>query len=458
MAYTNPTPAALANDGSTGAQTLTNLSTGSYSSAVLEGLLKDVYLPALNDTVFNDPSLYMLFEKNSSPLQFQGQRIIKGFKTQKAGGVGAITEGGSWTTSVPAKGQQGYEMLRFMNAYFEITNPALESAKQGVGSFINEAEESLRDMMDNAKIDLDWQLGNKKDGILASFTGTAADISNTTGTTYTLSGGDGFFYGQFLRVGMNVDIFADSSGLTTGSKLNTSQTVTVIDVDSAASTPTATLLADASGVTLEASTTYHITPVGQKSSDGLRINSLYDLVNNTGSVWSLDRSTHTYLKGYVYDPGTSVQLDEELLMRFLTVLKYQYQAKPNLMICSPNDMLTYFSNITGERQFNTTGAIEWTGGVKGMGVTVGDQTLMLTVLGSLTQGDLFAINSNDFRFATQTNGYRWVDGNGSILHQKESSDVKYATAVNYMNFICDDPKRQGRITDLAEDFPNLTTS
>lgn len=454
MAYSPIMPPGSAYPNTGTVQNVTNLSTGATSGAVLEGLLKDVYLEGLNDTIFNDPSLYVLFE-SSGNVDFMGDRIVKAFKTQKAGGTGVISEGGQWVASVAAKGQKGYEQIRYLNAYFEITNTALRTAKEGAGSFISEASSSIKDLMDNTKMDMDWQLGQKVDAQLATFTSPSSSQNIVSGgTTYTLDGGGGFFLAQYIRAGMRVDIYADATP--TGTSANTIKAVYVKAVDIAAGTVT---LSAAEGVSLTASTKYRICPYGQKSGDGKRINSLFGLVNNTGTVWNLDRATNSFLKSYVYEPGNSAELDEELLMNFLTIIKYQYQANPNALICSPKDFLTYFSNRTGERHFNTTTALTWTGGVTGMGITVGDRTMMLTQLSSIPQGDLFGINTGDFKFATQTNGYEWVTGaGGSILQQKEASDVKFATAVNALNFICEDPGRQARIKGLAADFPNYTTA
>ena len=58
------------------------------------------------------------------------------------------------------------------------------------------------------------------------------------------------------------------------------------------------------------------------------------------------------------------------------------------------------------------------------------------------------INTEDFAFATMTNGYEWLTPGGRILQQKEASDNQFATAVNYMQFVCYDPARQLKATGV----------
>ncbi|GAG36738.1 unnamed protein product, partial [marine sediment metagenome] len=123
-------------------------------------------------------------------------------------------------------------------------------------------------------------------------------------------------------------------------------------------------------------------------------------------------------------------------------LQYQYQASPNLLLVSPRAMLKYFSNVKDDRRFNIMTAMEWVGGYTGLGIQLGNLKLMLTTVGSCPSQKMFIMNTNDFQFATMTNDFEWIADGGQILRNKENSDNMFATAVNYLQFVCNDPGRQ----------------
>ena len=91
-------------------------------------------------------------------------------------------------------------------------------------------------------------------------------------------------------------------------------------------------------------------------------------------------------------------------------------------------------------------------GFRSLGVTIDQYTLILQSLASLRPGTLALINSGDFKFAKATDGFEWVtDGPMGAFRQKEGSDNLYATAVSYMNFVCENPMGQMKVTGLSYD-------
>lgn len=184
------------------------------NATAYDGLLKDVYLPGLTDTVFNDSSFTALIQQTTEGIDYEGQQIVKGFKDQRAGGVGPIAEGGDFVESVTAKGKQGTEQLKYLNAYFQITGPTIRAAKIGKGSFVSAAEDAFSDMMINAKNDMERQITGNGTGEIAKPNASPIGLKNHTlldaadGTDVQISVDDGgFFPSQFFRKGMKIDIW-----------------------------------------------------------------------------------------------------------------------------------------------------------------------------------------------------------------------------------------------------------
>ena len=192
----------------------------------------------------------------------------------------------------------------------------------------------------------------------------------------------------------------------------------------------------------------------------LEINGLQNLIDDTANVWNLSRSTYPFLKSVV--KTLDDELTEATLLEYLIEMQFQHQGTPNLFLVSPLAMLTYFTNVVGTtttnnlRRFNVTDAMEWVGGYTGLGIQLGSMQLMLTSLGSVRvdntdadkDSEAYLLNTNDFAFASMTNGYEWLTPGGRVLQQKEGSDNQFATAVNYLNFVCYDPKRQMKVTGV----------
>jgi hypothetical protein len=433
----------------------------------LEGLLKDVYLPGLTDTVFNDPTFTALIQSTSDQIDYEGQRIVRMFKTQRGGGVGSFSEGGDWVAPVLMKGAPGEETIKYCNAYFELTGPAIKAARSARGSFVNAVNQSFEDTMINAKNEMERQLMGNGDARIVTIEGTAANTKaaisvggsslsgsiklNSTTENTTFAGA--FFPTQFLRKGLVVNISLPASPQT---PITGFEAMTVVEWDTYGVT-----LSNGSGTeALTADTEYILTlykaygyanttgGIANVADQSLEINGMQNLVDDSAAVWG--RSTRPdFMKSVVEDLGGTAELTEDKLLVYLMNLQYQFQADPNLLLVSPKAVLEYFTEFEANRRFNTFDAMEMVGGYKGMGIQLGTKKLMLTSVGSMPSDHAYMMNTGDFAFASMTNGYEWVNqGGGQVLTQKETSDGKFATAVNYLNFICNDPYKQMKIKGI----------
>ena len=438
-----------------------------------DGLLKDVYLPGLTDTIFNDPTFSALIQRSSSQIDYKGQKIIRAFKTQRAGGVGAFAEGGDFVSSVPQKGKQGYEQIKYINVYFSLSGPAIKAAQEGVGSYVDVVSDSFEDIMTNARNDFERQIVGEGTGLVAQW--TDSDVTGTGSSTAYDVTGEAFFDTQFIIPGQKYEVgvfdYSVSAAGTFFSRRNydgtnyelTAETITKGSKKTGDVTRGTVVWEDtvSQQVTqndyIIRSKAYSTTnPTYPESC--LEINGLQNLVSDAvdgssntdgkdentipqyANIWNLARSTYGYLDSNV--KYVNQELDEEFLIECLMEQKYQYQANPNILVVSPRAMLKYFTNVKDDRRFNTMSAMNWVGGYTGLGIQLGDKQLMLTAIGSMPDRKMFMLNTGDFAFAQMTNGYEWLGKGGRILTQKEGSDAQFATAVWYGNLVCNNPQGQ----------------
>ncbi|MHC4489123.1 MAG: hypothetical protein ACYSW7_08110, partial [Planctomycetota bacterium] len=93
------------------------------ASTVLDGYLKDVYLPGITNSLYFDNAFSRLIQQRSDILDGTGRRAVRQFATQYGGAVGPMAEGGSFRTNIASKGKQGYEWLKYDQLYFSLSGP-----------------------------------------------------------------------------------------------------------------------------------------------------------------------------------------------------------------------------------------------------------------------------------------------------------------------------------------------
>jgi hypothetical protein len=469
-------------------QTAAQSALGASSLSDLSGVLKDVYLPGITNTLFFDNKFTRLIKNEAGNIDASGRRIVKAFETQRGGGLGPMEEGGDFVKSRSIDGFQGWEWLKYCNMYVEFTGPAIATVQAGVGSYLDVVDSHMQSMAQAAQLDLERILMGCGDGRLAQLN----VLPTADSATLTIKG-PGFFDSQFIEDGMRIDVIAPvttsataytirhwnasstASGLTinshtTGNKrTSTKGSITIdqtldIDVDD---------FADGDWIIRE-------NAYGEVNNDGvsqcLEQNGLCNLVSdglsdtvrgfsddngwlptdesteNYTKIWNTGRSSYAnQLRSISYNIND--ELDEENLLSVLIEAENQHQSDPNILIVTPRAVLKYFMNMRDDRRFNTMEAMDWTGGYTGLGIQLGDKKLMVTGLNSCPTGIGFLINTGDFSFVRPPgwSGYRWLQSSGGgILNQKEASDTRFATAVDYWQFVCNVPDRQIKLYNITE--------
>lgn len=455
------------------ATTISNLT----NSTSLDGLLKNVYLPTMQRTAYDDTRFSELIPKKTIP--GGGNQIIHFASTQRAEGVGAFSEGGDWVTNVPIKGKQMAENVKYINAYIALTGPVIKAANSGQKSAVNVVTESFRSNIRAYKNNFDRMLMGTKSGycgrVSAISSGTSITVTNTSFPQAP------YFADMFMPVGGRFESATfDSAGINSSGHNNSGDSLTTFVVDSVTSRDLSAgtsvlVIKDSSGNVYSAAGTTDVAVgdfffrEGAYGSAGtsavtfaniLEINGLSNLVSdgtnnsettaNYTTIWGLTRTSYWYLQSLTKD-FSSARLDENNLLELMMDLQFSRQASPNLLLTTPKVEHQYFKETTeGNRRFNNVGPMDFVGGRRRMGIQLGEWQLILTSLGACPSQTLFIINTNDYAFSENA-PMNWVLGDGgNILVQSHTGDNKFASAVHYVNFVCFDPYRQAKGYSIAE--------
>jgi hypothetical protein len=457
------------------------MSTGAASGSVLDGLLKNVYLPTLLVTAYNDHRFSDMIKQRSDVIGGGGNQIVHFALTQRAEGVGAIAEGGNWVNNVPIKGQQLTENVKYLNAYLELTGPVIKAANSGQKSAVDAVTKTVQTNIQSFKNYFDricMGAADAKLGYVSGISGAALTVSKTS---FPLAG---YNADMFLPVGARCNVATfDTNGIASNGFCNanadddygfiiagltsrdTSAGTAVLDLhdedDSAYGAAGTQDVAVADFLVREGSYgtpgTAAVTYANCLEPNGLS-NLVSDGTNNSETqsnyttCWGKTRTDAGYsmLQSYTYDFGDN-DLSEDYLTDMLMDLKYSRQAAPNLLMVTPKAERQFFigGNFQSDRRWPGVSS-DFTGGYRSTSIQLEDVTLRLSSLGAVPAGVLFMINTNDFAFASNR-GFEWVLGDGGqVLVQSHTGDNKFASAVQYMNFVCFDPYRQGKGYSVSE--------
>jgi hypothetical protein len=464
--------------------------------ATVDGLLKNVYLPALNNTTFHSTPLMEMFGEFGGKIDFLGNQIIKAFKHRGAGGFGGISEGGDFVKGRTQKGFQGATRIKYLNAFFSLTGPAIRTVKAGVGAYVDSVSSAMDDTLRLARQQMERIVGGRGDGELARFTNGATDeaaiiageyfmkIAGASSSTYTdaknlltgLAAAGGYTATQWLQPGLRVNCVLKSEldGTVPATDLFGPFEIENIDYEDGTfalkyvgtSAANLTTLASADVSIVFEGAYGEVEAAGTVTSDQcLELNGLYNLVSDGvdhsaiaggidesitayAEIWGLARSSYKHALKSTVKAEAGTELDEELLMRWVLDMVNIKQNIPNVLVTDPLSRLKYFSNRKEDRRFDMK-TMDSMFGFKSIGVVIDQYSLILQSLTSLTPGTLFMLNTNDFKFAKASNGFEWIDDNGSVMRNKEGSDNQFASAINYCEFVCENPNGQLKATGLA---------
>jgi len=344
------------------------------ADTVLDGFLKDVYLPGITNTLYFDNEFARQIKPRTDIIDATGRRVVHQFDTGRSAGVGAFAEGGTFHTSVPVEGKQGHEWLKYFNLYFSLSGPSIQTVKAGEGSYIDIVSQHMTSIGQSAKLDFERQIMGEQNGRLAIWSDST--VTTTSGSTNIEVTGDAFFDTMYLEPGQYVEVRAPVNGTATldGNLdgTNTYIQVHVINRRGEKKTPTRGRIQTRTSVTGNVAQNDWICRKGSYStttgSTCLEMNGLRNLItdatdhsgttygvdestgSNYTSTWNLALSTYPWLKSYL--KNLAAEPDEENLLETMIEHEATYNGRPNMLVVSKRALQKYFMNtIEGDRRF-----------------------------------------------------------------------------------------------------------
>lgn len=460
--------------------TMTTTISDLTNSTNLDGLLKKVYLPTLQKTAYDDVRLTQLIRTETIP--GGGNHIVHFAHTQRAEGVGGISEGGNWVDNVPVKGKQMIENVKYFNAYLALTGPVIDAAKEGPKSAVSVVTDSFRSLMRSYKNNFDRMLMGDQSGYVGRVSAISAGTSITvTNSSYPLAP---YFADMFMPIGAILEsgTFASTGLNSTGHNNSASgvypfYVVSRLSQDLDNGTSVMVLASDTAGTVYNEGGNTNV-EVGdfffRKGAYGtaatsavtwannLEMNGISNLISdglsnsetngNYTTIWGKNRtdSGFWYLQSLLKD-FSDVRLDQNNLTAFMMDMQFSRQANPNLLLTSPKAERMFFNEEKDNRRFNSVGPMDFVGGYKRMGIQLGEWQLILTSLGSCPSGTLMILDTNDFAFVENRPMHWRLGDGGSVLVQSHTGDNQFATLVHYVNFVCFNPYIQGKGYGVKEE-------
>jgi hypothetical protein len=189
-------------------------------------ILKEVYLPALQELLNNATPLLAAMEKEVTPVE--GGNFVIALHTGRNSAAGiARAEGGT----LPTAGQQSYARaivpVKQLYSRIQVSGKAIAATRSNKGAFLKALESEMKYVMIDTKRQLNRQLNGDGTGALAYWTGAddtspaTVDDSFGNGTTYLPSGTTTLDVidatDNQTQLGVNIPIVRGTVGATTTS-------------------------------------------------------------------------------------------------------------------------------------------------------------------------------------------------------------------------------------------------
>lgn len=181
-------------------------------------ILKEVYLPQVQELLPNSTPLMKQIEKEITPVE-GGNFVVAVHRTRNEAAAVARSEGGT----LPSAGQQGYVRaivpIKQLYSRISVTGKAIAATKSNKGSFVRAIDSEMQYVMKDTKRGLNRQVNGDGTGALAYWTGA----DDTSGTNVDDGLGNGTTH---LPVGSITCDLIDASSTDDTTTLDTSIVVT----------------------------------------------------------------------------------------------------------------------------------------------------------------------------------------------------------------------------------------
>ena len=380
--------------------------------------LKDLYLDVIvNQLNTTTNPFYNMITQGSEDVQ--GKSVISAIRIGINGGIGS----GSETGTLPAPYGNNYKQLKaeLKNIYgtIEISDKAIRASQSSAGALVNILNAEMEGLLEAAKFNFGRMLFQNGRGILAKV-GALGDPQSTT--VYSVSDT------RNIMEGMVVDFTSASAVKSAGHK--------IINVDRENKTITLSPGVPAiAGVVAEDNITL-------QQSLNAEIFGLPYVFDETESLF-YGSMRHTITTMLPKAKALGSALTTAKMQETLDEIEQNSGNDINLILCSYDVRRKYLAHLQANRlnvdYFNIDGGFK----------AISYNGIPIVVDRFVGEGQMYMINTNDFKLQ-QLCDWKWLEGeNGSVLRQLENKPCYQATLVKYANLLCLKPLGQGLITSIT---------
>ncbi len=397
-------------------------------------ILKEVYLPALQELLNNATPLLASIEKAITPVE-GGNFVIAVHRTRNNAAAIGRAEGGT----LPTAGQQGFVRaivpIKQLYSRINVSGKAIAATRSNKGAFLKALESEMKYVMTDTKRGLNRQLNGDGTGALAYWTGA----DDTSGTNVDDNLGNGTTQ---LGVGsVTVDVIDASDNST---KVGDSIVLTrgAVSTASTAVTWTGTVSGSADGdyAVLEDTLGYEMTGIQAVINDA-------NPTLLSGGLHGLAVATYPDWKSIVLGSDSSQEaLSFTQIQQLISRIVSESAADENdlkMFHCHPAVRDTYVKMCQDERVFYNVMKLD--GGWEA--VTYNGKPIVADV--QCRRNALFLINPSSLELM-QMAPLDFMDKDGSVFYRGSNTDDYGATAFVYQELGCKVRNQNGVIKGIQE--------
>ncbi len=392
------------------------------------GVLKEFYIPTVNDQLVNKNEYLAQLEKNTQDVE--GTEAVLSLHVGRNQGIGARKE----LEDLPAPGQQAYVKARVNLKYnygqIQVSGPVMRAMKSDDGSWLRALESETRGVVADLKQDVERQLLGTSDGVLASTGVTTASTTVTHSGTKTQR--------RHLRVGMLIDIGTVASPTSVAS----ARTITAILSDT-------TFTISGAAVTTAVTDRIFRAGSGGSGANQREITGLQNIVDSTGTLFGVDPTTYPEWASYEKD-AAGAALSDTLIGELIDEVDVNSPlGVPDWAITDHRQARAYAATLTANRRFTTDG--ELYGGFKGIEVGTGSGSLILSTLRDCPVQTFFAVNRSALT-EFKASDWEFMEEDGNVLQRIVTGNGKDgygATLFKYCEQATNYRNAHGKIVNLA---------
>lgn len=376
-----------------------------------ESVLKTVYLDVVSNQLNTEINPFLAKIKQSTE-DVWGKEVRKLAPFGINGGIGAGTEDGDLPSAYGNQYVQFVSTLKNLYGAIEISDKAIRASSNSVGAFVNLLNAEMEGLLKASTFNLGRMLYGDGSGLVATVTtaGTGSCVVDSV---------------RNLIEGLAVDIYIGEE------KTAAAKRITAIDRDTKT-----VYFADVNlAVTMDSK-------LYVQGSYNNELTGLGAIFSDSNTLYGVDRTAHRWMKPYV--KAVDGDITEIVIQQAIDRLEEVNGSKVDFIVCSAGVKRNYQDYMLSFKR--NIDVCELAGGYKALTFN-GIPLISDRFVGV---GEMYLLNSTDFRLH-QLCDWKWLENEqGRILRQNQGKPTYAATLVKYAELVCDKPAGQAKLTGITE--------